>query len=136
MTDVVTEGGCVCGAIRYHVHGQPTNSMICHCQTCRKAAGAPVVAWLTFPFARFSFVCGTLTEFRSSPPVVRTFCSLCGTPLTYRHADRSPEVDVTTSTLDDPEALPLSHHSRVSHAPRWLHFYDGLPTYKTTRQTS
>ena len=51
MTDVVTEGGCLCGAIRYHVRGQPTHSMICHCRTCRKAAGSPVVAWLTLPLA-------------------------------------------------------------------------------------
>jgi hypothetical protein len=69
MTDVVTEGGCLCGAVRYRAHGQPTNSMICHCQTCRKAAGAPVVAWLTFPLGRFSFVRSTPAEFRSSPPV-------------------------------------------------------------------
>jgi hypothetical protein len=65
MTDVVSEGGCLCGAIRYHVYSQPTYSMICHCRTCRKAAGSPVVAWLTFPLDRFSFVRGAPAEFHS-----------------------------------------------------------------------
>jgi hypothetical protein len=31
MPDIITEGGCACGAVRYHVHGQSTNSMLCHC---------------------------------------------------------------------------------------------------------
>lgn len=136
MTDVVTEGGCLCGAVRYQVHGQPVHSMICHCQTCRKAAGAPVVAWLTFPHERFSFVRGLPAEFRSSPRVIRTFCSSCGTPLTYIHADRSTEVDVITCTLDDPNAFPPSHHSWVSHDPHWLRFHDGLPAHNTTSGVS
>ena len=134
MTDVVTEGGCLCGGVRYQVQGQPTNSMICHCRTCRKAAGAPVVAWLTFALNMFSFVRGTPAEFRSSPPVIRTFCRACGTPLTYVHADRSTEIDVTTCSLDDPEDFPPSHHSWVSHDPGWLHFNDGLPAHSTTSE--
>jgi hypothetical protein len=136
MTDVNTEGGCLCEAIRYHVHGQPTNTMICHCRTCRKAAGSPVVAWLTFPLDQFSFVRGTPVEFHSSPLVIRTFCSSCGTPLTYVHTDRPAEVDVTTCSLDDPDAFPPSHHSWVSHAPRWLCFNDGLPAHNTTSGAS
>jgi hypothetical protein len=132
MTDVVTEGGCLCSAVRYQVHGPPANSMICHCRTCGKAAGSPVVAWVTVPITRFSFVRGTPTEYRSSPPVVRAFCSSCGTPLTYVHAARPAEIDVTTCTLDDPDAFPPSHHSWVSHDPRWLHFHDGLPAHRMT----
>jgi|SRR5581483_1047187 len=136
MTDVVTEGGCLCGAVRYQVRGQPTNSMICHCRTCSKAAGAPVVAWLTFVLDRFAFVRGTPTEFRSSPPVIRTFCRTCGTPLTYVHAERPAEVDVTTCTLDNPDVFPPSHHSWMSHDPHWLHFSDGSPAYSTTSDVS
>ena len=36
MATTVAEGGCICGAIRYAVSGKPTNSMVCHCQTCRE----------------------------------------------------------------------------------------------------
>jgi len=58
MPNAIAEGGCVCGAIRYHVSGRPSNTMICHCRTCRRVAGSPVVAWLTFPIAQFQLRCG------------------------------------------------------------------------------
>ena len=127
MAETMSEGGCLCGAMRYRVHGTPSASMICHCRTCARAAGSPVVAWLTFPAPRFAFVRGTPTELRSSPPVIRTFCPSCGTPLTYTHAERPAEIDVTTCSLDRPDTFPPTHHSWVSHGPNWLRFGDGLP---------
>lgn len=38
MAASVAEGGCMCSAIRYRISGQPTNSMVCHCRSCRRAA--------------------------------------------------------------------------------------------------
>jgi hypothetical protein len=130
VTSVVTEGGCLCGAIRYVAHGVPTVSMICHCDTCCRAAGAPVVAWLTFRTSDFSFVRGVPAEYRSTPPVTRTFCPTCGTSLTYVHAERPSEIDVTTSTLDDAGAFPPTYHAWLSDGVGWIRFGDGLPAYR------
>jgi len=88
------EGGCYCGAIRYEAHGECSNSMVCHCQTCRRVAASPVVAWAAFPLNGFRFTRGSPMEFRSSPPVHRTFCGICGTPLTYRHESYDDAIDV------------------------------------------
>ena len=129
------EGGCLCRAIRYRVTGKPTNTMVCHCQTCRRAAGSPVVAWLTFATRDFGFSKGTPVEFSSTPPVRRTFCGSCGTPLTYTH-DKSPDsIDVTTCSLDDPAAFPPTHHSWLSHDVGWVRFGDGLPAFQQWRPT-
>ena len=130
------EGGCLCGAIRYIAHGSPTYSMICHCTSCRKSAGAPVVAWVTFPTNNFSFHRGAPVEFNSSPPVTRTFCGACGTPLTYTHVERPSEIDVTTCSLDDPAAFPPSHHSWLSDNVSWVRFGDHLPAYAETSEGS
>lgn len=135
MSGEVVSGGCLCGAVRYQARGRPTVSMVCHCQTCARAAGSPAVAWVTFAAAVFSFVAGRPAEFRSSPPVVRTFCAACGTPLTYVHADHPSEIDVTTRTLDKPEAFPPSHHSWESHMVRWLECPTGLPRYSEATPT-
>jgi hypothetical protein len=54
----------------------------------------------------FTFVTGDPIRYRSSPPVVRSFCGKCGTPLTYQHDDSPDTVDVTTATLDLPDAFP------------------------------
>ena len=126
-------GGCFCRAIRYRAEGAPSGSMLCHCRTCRRVAGAPVVGWLTFPIASFRFIRGEPDEFQSSPPVLRTFCRQCGTPLTYRHESEVGTLDVATATLDDPNAFPPTHHSWLSHDLAWLKFGDGLPTYPESK---
>jgi hypothetical protein len=129
----VVEGGCLCGTIRYRAVGEPTNATLCHCRTCRRAAGAPVVAWVTFPSRGFAIVSGTPTRHRSSAKVLRTFCGACGTPLTYAHDDFPTGVDVTVCSLDDPEGFPPADHTWVSHRLRWLQGDESLPTYPETR---
>ena len=128
------EGGCLCGAIRYRATGAPTSTMICHCQTCRRAAGSPVVAWLTFAKADFALTKGKLNEFSSTAPVLRGFCATCGTPLTYTHAKSPDSIDVTTCSLDDPQAFPPTHHSWLSDDVGWIRFGDGLPAFQESRK--
>ena len=127
------EGGCLCGSVRYRLRAQPTNTMVCHCQTCRRAAGSPVVAWLTFAKTDFELTRGTLTEYRSTPPVLRGFCGTCGTPLTYTHSKSPDSIDVTTCSLDDPQAFPPTHHSWLSHDVGWVRFGDSLPAFPESR---
>ncbi len=127
------QGGCMCGAVRYSATANPANSMICHCQSCRRVAGAPVVAWLTFAKSGFRFVRGTPLEFESSPKVIRKFCGHCGSPLTYEHLDSVDFVDVTTCSLDAPWAFPPTHHSWLSHDIGWVKFGDGLPAFERSR---
>ncbi len=127
------EGGCICGAIRYRVRGRPTNTMVCHCQTCRRVAAAPVVAWVTFPVADFQLLHGEPSAFRSSPAVLRRFCGACGTPLTYARDDAPATVDITTCSLDNPELFPPTHHSWLSHDLAWVRFGDDLPAFQEWR---
>ena len=87
----IIEGGCLCGAVRYQASGRVSNTMVCHCQSCRRQAGSPVVAWVTVPSASFRFTRGRPVEFHSTPSVTRTFCGTCGTPLSYQHAERAAE---------------------------------------------
>ena len=107
--------------------------MICHCRTCRRVAAAPVVAWVTFPRTRFRWLQGQPSAFRSTPPVRRTFCGACGTPLTYERDDSPEYVDVTTCSLDEPESFPPTHHSWLSHDIAWVRFGDRLPTFAQSR---
>jgi hypothetical protein len=130
---MVSEGGCLCGAVRYRAVGEPTVSMICHCDSCARASGAPAVAWVTFAAQGFRFVRGEPVAFQSSPPVTRRFCGACGTALTYAHADRRAEIDVTTRTLDDPGRFPPSHHAWIADAPTWGRPADRLPAYEGSK---
>ena len=127
-----TKGGCLCGDVRYVAHGQPSNSMVCHCETCRRTTGAPIVAWVTFATASFSFVHGTPAQFRSSGDVNRTFCPSCGTHLTYAHDQRPQEVDITTCSLELPGTFPPTHHSWLSDSLDWIRLDDSIPKYHRT----
>jgi hypothetical protein len=96
-------------------------------------AASPAVAWVTFPVEGFRFTRGSPVEFRSSPPVTRTFCGACGTPLTYRHENHGDAIDITTCSLDEPERFPPTHHSWLRHDLGWVKFGDGLPVFQESR---
>jgi catechol 2,3-dioxygenase-like lactoylglutathione lyase family enzyme len=113
------DGGCLCGAVRYRATGEASLATLCHCASCRRASAAPAVAWVTFPEGAFAFTRGEPVRFRSSPPVVRSFCGRCGTPLTYQHEAFARAVDVTTASLDEPERCPPVDHTWSSERLPW-----------------
>jgi hypothetical protein len=127
------DGGCFCGKVRYRATAAPQASMICHCQSCRRAVGAPVVAWVTFARSALAFTEGEPAYFASSEPVRRGFCAACGTPLTYEHTDRPDSIDITTASLDAPNAFPPTHHSYLANDLTWVRFGDGLPAFPEWR---
>lgn len=118
------DGGCLCGGVRYTVTGEPESSSICHCVSCRRAAGAQSVAWISVPLDNFSFVSGVPAEYRSSEGVIRTFCGACGTSLTCHHEDED-SIDVTTASLDDPDAFEPTHHIWIEDKVGWEGVEDG-----------
>ena len=95
-------GGCLCGAVRYAVSGPVVKTTACHCSDCRRASGAPFVAW-TF------FRTGALTWTKGSPKVLvfadreRSFCGDCGTPLRFYDPAIPEWFEMNTCTFDDPE---------------------------------
>jgi hypothetical protein len=107
-------GGCFCGTIRYAITANEAFATVCHCAGCRKASGAPAVAWITVQAAEFRLTQGeprTVRGMRDVPHTcdshggTRGFCPNCGTHLTYE-GDGQPTIDITTGSLDDPHAFP------------------------------
>jgi hypothetical protein len=125
-------GGCLCGQVRYDARGEAANLCFCHCTSCRRSIGAPMVPWGTFAAADFSIVRGRLAEHHSSPQVTRGFCAACGTSLTYRHDERGGEIDVTLCSLDEPTALVPAVHIWVEDKLPWLSIDDGRPQLART----
>jgi hypothetical protein len=123
-------GGCLCRTVRYEVVGEPIDAGYCHCRICRRSAGAPVLAWSTFPISAFAFTRGTPKIFHSSRHAVRQFCGRCGTHLTFRKARGAKLVDVNIVTLDRPAAIvPQYHIWTVSRIP-WFETRDQLPRHR------
>ncbi|MCB5203363.1 GFA family protein [Neorhizobium sp. T786] len=99
----VHNGGCQCGAIRFRVTGELTDSSICHCRMCQKAFGAYYAPLVSVRGAQLEWTRGTVKRFRSSNHVARGFCENCGTPLTYEAADG---MSIAAGAFDEPASVP------------------------------
>ena len=119
MNDSVFAGGCLCGEVRYRVTGRPLSSSICHCATCRRASGAPSVAWFVVPLDHFQWLRGDPNSFASSNTATRQYCGRCGSQIAYRHTDNPHLVELTTATLDDPEVFPPQREIWLAHKLSW-----------------
>ncbi len=121
MTELEHRGRCLCGALRYRAVGAPKWIANCHCESCRRATGAPMATYAGFAADRFSYFAGMPVGFHSSPGVTRSFCGQCGTPLTYEGARWPGEVHVLVGTLDRPEDFPPTGNAFVEEQLPWLH---------------
>ncbi|MFL6594428.1 MAG: GFA family protein [Chthoniobacterales bacterium] len=97
-----SEGGCLCGKLRYRLGGSVRNGCICYCIDCRRASGAPGVAWVSVGKEDFLVLSGELKQVRHADRL-RSFAACCGTPILIQDAEDSEWVDVTTCSLDSPE---------------------------------
>ena len=75
-------------------------------------------------------------RFRSSSKGTRSFCPHCGTQLTFQSDDYPDEIDITTCSLDRPEAVPPRDHVYTSSKVQWIHLSDGLAQYAQARPTA
>lgn len=125
------EGGCLCGAIRYAVSPGPVaESAYCHCRTCQRQSGAPVVAWFAVTPDRLHLLKGAPKRFKASAHAAREFCGACGTYLFFREDDPAATIGINTATLDEPGLLPPQFHIYFESKICWFETADGLPRHQ------
>ena len=127
---VKLEGGCYCGLVRYQISGKPMGVVHCHCGMCRRSAGAPVVTWLLVKRDNFHWIRMQPVFFSSSSRAERSFCDRCGTSLTFQYKARRDAIDVTASSLDEPEQITPQSHVYTESQLDWMQMDDGLKRFK------
>lgn len=124
----VHSGGCLCGAVRYEIRGPALQTTLCHCEDCRKASGAPAVAW-TF------FRVGALRWTRGEPKLLqhadreRAFCGECGSPLTFFDPSIPEFFEANTNTLDLAEHHPPTDQCWTCDELAWTCQLPDLPRF-------
>ncbi len=122
-------GGCLCGAVRYRLTTEPHDAGFCHCRTCQRTSGAPLMAFATVALPALEITHGTPTRRRSSAFGERWFCHDCGSPLAM-HVDHQPEtIDVAITSLDAPDTVRPGFHIWDSCRVAWFETCDKLPRY-------
>jgi len=107
----------------------------CHCEMCRRASGAPVTVWATFPVASVEFPRTAPTLRPSSDIASRGFCAACGSALLWQGKASAHLMDIAVGTADEPERLAPREHLWTGNAISWLHVEDALPRHRRERKS-
>jgi len=130
MRELIADGGCLCGAVRYSINGEMHWAGYCHCESCRKQTASPLTAYVSIDESAVMFHGETVSTFQSSEGVERGFCGKCGTPVSYKTTERPGEIELYLASLDVPQAvLPQSHVHWGERLP-WLEIHDDLEKYQ------
>lgn len=130
MAETVMTGGCRCDALRYRIEGEPLHASVCHCEDCRRSAGAPCVAWMAIEQQRFVWEKGEATQWTGNGVALRQFCPSCGTGLAYINETMLPGlVDVAIATLDNPALVPPQIQIQKAEMIPWLESSMHLPAF-------
>ncbi|MGI9386732.1 MAG: GFA family protein [Methyloligellaceae bacterium] len=112
MGDVHT-GGCLCGAVRYEVHGNLRDVVICHCRMCQRLHGASGAHSKADKSDIRLVEDRGLRWYPSSPSAQRGFCGSCGSSLFWEPVAQ-PGTGILAGSLDDSSALRTIGHIFVA----------------------
>ncbi|MGI8895522.1 MAG: GFA family protein [Casimicrobiaceae bacterium] len=105
-------GRCHCGRVRFVATFPSRFCCHCHCESCRRAHGAPFVTWIGFPASQVHVTQGAddLVAHESSPQTWRKFCRACGTKLFFESSRWAGETHVVLPAFDEPvDRMPEGH---------------------------
>lgn len=126
---VRARGGCLCGAVRYEVHGPLRPVVTCHCEMCRRTSGHHVAASACRrEDLQLHDKASALRWFRSSPGAHRGFCSVCGSNLFWEPATGS-HVSIMAGTLDRPTGLSIAAHIYADEADDYYRICNDAPRF-------
>ncbi|MAT93138.1 MAG: aldehyde-activating protein [Halioglobus sp.] len=116
----MTQGGCLCGAVRFEVRAFSSGVFKCHCSKCRKAFGGASSAAVLAAQDDFSWTRGesAIGEYRASPGFLRRFCPACGSILPQHLADFN-SYWIPAGLLEGDPGLALWQHIHVDSRASW-----------------
>ena len=127
----ITNGGCLCGAVRYEVVGPLRDVVNCHCSMCQRLHG-------NFgPHSKARKINITVTKddglawYKTSEIAQRGFCRNCGSGLFWEPF----ELDATriiAGTLDGHTDLKTIGHIFVSEKSDFYEIDDNMPQFESS----
>ncbi len=132
-TELVTTGGCLCGAVRYEVLGPLRDVVNCHCSMCQRLHG-------NFgPHTKARKVNITITNddglawFKSSDVARRGFCRECGASLFWEPFELEA-TGILAGSIDGPGKFKTIGHIFVGEKPDFYDITDGLPQFDASSE--
>ena len=117
-------GGCLCGAVRYRLRGEPVQVGRCHCADCRKESGSAFSVYGNWPIEAFE-VSGEIASYDG-----RGFCPRCGARLLNPAEPGDTLIEIRIGSLDEaPFELKPEHEIWVKRRESWIPPLEGVAQY-------
>jgi hypothetical protein len=118
-------GGCLCGAVRYRVRGEPVHVRRCHCASCRKESGSAFTVYAQWPAEVFE-LSGELAGYDG-----RCFCPRCGARILDESDPDRAFVEIRIGSLDDaPFELTPEDEIWARRRESWIPPVEGATQYE------
>jgi hypothetical protein len=117
------KGGCLCGAVRYVISGEPQPIAVCHCTHCQKQSGSAFSFNLFVKEEDYQQHGETLfypDTGDSGHLSYRHFCGQCGSPILTKVSTMPGVVLVKAGTLDAMDGLQPNVEIYTDRAVKWL----------------
>lgn len=126
------KGGCLCGAVRYTAEADPTSATVCHCRDCQKFTGSTFAALVALNKEALT-ITGALKTFSSiggsGKPILRHFCSECGSSIAEEPGTRPGMVILNVGTFDEPSLARPGREIFRDDALPWVHVDGDIPRF-------
>lgn len=127
-------GGCLCGAVRYEVRGDPKCQGYCFCRDCRKASGSGFIPFLVVHANSVSFSGETKLSIAKSlrgGEAVRNHCATCGGLVFGGIVGSDTEHTIYAGSLDEPALFRPTMALFSRDKPDWVLIPGGLTVFET-----
>ena len=129
------QGGCLCGAVRYEVEGEPARASVCSCTHCQRRTGSAFGFGAYFK-AEQVHLKGKLESYEhksdeSGRWLRFEFCPKCGVQVTWTVEALPGMRAVGVGTLDDPRWIKPNRFSWFRSAHSWLQPPEWVEVVKT-----
>jgi hypothetical protein len=134
-------GGCLCGAVRFEVDGEPEATGYCHCTRCQQRTGTAASPVARVAAGQVRIVQGREALTGYTPPAggaTKWFCATCGSHVLAGPGDDPEQAGaVRMAAFDTKPDLRFSFRQYVADAAPWEPIPDdGVPRYDGTRPTA
>ena len=102
-------GSCLCGAVKYEVHGPLRDVIACHCTQCRKQTGNYLSSTAAADGDLRIVESRGLKWYRSSDKAKRGFCGECGSVLFWK-GDGRDYTSIAAGSVDGATGVKLAGH--------------------------
>lgn len=128
-------GRCLCGDVRFEIHGPIHDIVYCHCSRCRKAQGTAFATNGNVAIEDFRITTGKdlLTEYADSNVHSKFFCRRCGSPIMSTNKNSPDKIRIRLGTIESEISERPQAHIFVGSKANWDVIHDDIPQFEQAK---